>query len=66
MYVNNRELSLRVETNLSGATNFLTSVLHFIEVSPGKILLLRPAPDQLSLQCFGLKTHFSKCPSHDK
>ena len=51
MYVNNRELSLRVETNLSGAKNFLTSVHHFIVVSPGKILLLRPAPYQLSLQC---------------
>ena len=66
MYVNNRELSLRVETNLSGATNFLTSVRHFTVVSPGKILLLRPAPYQLSLQCCGLKTHFSKFPSHDK
>ena len=66
MYVNNRELSLRVETNLSGATNFLTSVRHFIVVSPAKILLLRPAPYQLSLQCSGLKTYFSKFPSHDK
>ena len=66
MYINNRELSLRVETNFSSATNFLTSVRHFIVVSPGKIPLLRPAPYQLSLQCCGLKTHFSKFPSHDK
>ena len=36
MYVNNRELSLRVETNLSGATNFLRSVRHFYSGFPRK------------------------------
>ena len=53
MYVNNRELSLRVETNLSGATNFLTNVRHFIVVSPGKRALeTRALPAKLTVLWF--------------
>ena len=60
MYVNNREPFLRVVTNLSGATNFLTSVRHFYSDFPRKCPALETSALPTKLTVLRFENSFLK------